>query len=508
MIEFKNVSKTFGSVIANKNVSFKIEKGSIHALIGENGAGKSTTCKILFGLYSADSGEVEIQGKPVQFRSPIDAKAAGLGMVHQHFMLAGSMTALDHVVIEQNQKRSWFKNLFGRIQREELLEELNNLSEKFQMPVAWEKTIAELSVGIHQRIEILKLLYNHSEILILDEPTAVLTPQETELFFEQLRELKKSGKTIIIITHKLKEVKALADTVTVMRAGECIGSYPVAEVSVENLGELMVGSELQIVKSHRMKEATGLARLTLGDYSIKVGNLEILKKLNLEIRPHEIVGIAGVEGNGQTELINSIVRPWMYKGLRWGRIDFKEESILMLSSRRVRDLGIAFFPEDRLHQAVLPEGTALENFFLGQQYNEEFNRFGFIRWNKLRSRMWDLIQKFDVRPQSMDLPLEKFSGGNQQKLVVARELSTQPELLIAAQPTRGVDIGAMQIIHREILELRNRGSSVLLISSDLDELFKLSDRIVVLFNGQFVAQFFHYEFDEKKIGARMGGGQA
>jgi simple sugar transport system ATP-binding protein len=507
MIEFKGITKKFGSVNANKDVSFQIQKASIHALVGENGAGKSTICNILFGLYKADSGEIKINGKKVSFSSPIEAKAAGLGMVHQHFMLAGPITALDHVVIEKNQQQSFWKNLFAKVDRKKILDELNQLSLKFNMIVPWEKKIEELSVGIHQRIEILKLLYNHSEILILDEPTAVLTPQETEGFFEQLRELRKAGKTIIIITHKLKEVKALADTVTVMKAGQTVGTYPVREMTVEKLGALMVGSELQIVQVERQREATGLVRLSLRDYSIRIGEKEVLKKLNLELRPHEIVGIAGVEGNGQTELINSIVRPWAYRGYRWGNLDFKEESLLLLSSRGVRNMGIAFFPEDRLHQAVLPEGSALENFLLGQQYNEEFNRFGFIQWKKLRQHLDVVMQKFDVRPQNMNLPLEKFSGGNQQKLVVGREMSTDPELLIAAHPTRGVDIGAMQIIHREMIDLRNKGGSILLISSDLDELFKLSDRIFVLFEGQFVAQFFHYEFDEKKIGAKMGGGQ-
>jgi ABC-type uncharacterized transport system ATPase subunit len=513
LLEFRAICKSFpGSATpANKDISFSVREGSIHALIGENGAGKSTLMKILFGLFKADSGEVFLRGKSLQLSSPNDAKAAGLGMVHQHFMLAGPVRALDHILLDQNlgalslgQKIShWFLPL----PRKAVRQEIENLSNNFHMPVAWETPVEKLSVGLQQRVEILKLIYNKAEILILDEPTAVLTPQEIESFFDQLKALKQSGKTILLISHKLKEVLSLADDVSVLRQGQLIHSGPAHDHSIASLGELMVGREIKEVRrtANSIRPHSSQPALHVQGLCYSEKRQSYLHNINIEVNAGEIVGIAGVEANGQSEILDLLLRPRLRKGRVSGTVAFLDNDLLVLSNQQIRKLGVSCFPEDRLGQALLLESSAQENYLLGQQWKANLRCWGFIRRQALQNETLQMMKQNDVRPVDVKRPLRLFSGGNQQKFVVGRELGHQPKMLIAAQPTRGVDVGAIESIHSKILEQRNSGTAVLLVSSELDELTRLSDRIYVLFRGEIVAHLKAEEFDDKKIGASMGG---
>lgn len=482
LLEFRNVSKSFGPVKANDQVNFSVQPGSIHALVGENGAGKSTIMKILFGLYHPDSGDILYKSQPVRISSPTEAKNLGIGMIHQHFMLAGALSALDHLIIDENAKPS----LFSRINRREKLKAYSDLSEKFHMPVPWDKNIEDLSVGIQQRIEILKLLNNHAEVLILDEPTAVLAPQEIEKLFIQLRALKAMGKTILIVTHKLKEVFAIADKVTVFRQGKSIATKALNETSIPELSELILGRKITEDKVTPPKRKDLL--LELKSLNLQGDKHHQLKDINLKIFNGEILGIAGVEGNGQSELIKLLISPDDHKKEISGELIWKSQSVKDYDAQNMRDLGLRFLPEDRLSQGCLKEADLKDNFIFGQQNSANFQNAGFFKANSIRNACVEAIRDFDVRPQLPEASFSKLSGGNQQKLVVARELSQKPALLIAAQPTRGVDIGASQKIHKEILNERDRGASVLLISSELDEVLKLSDRVIVMFHGRLVGE--------------------
>ncbi len=496
LLDFRNVSKAFGDCVSNKDVSFTVEAGSIHALVGENGAGKSTIMKILFGLYHKDEGQIFLRGQEINFDSPLEAKKNGLGMVHQHFMLAGPMTALEHIFLDESNVGS----LFQPLQKSQKRAELQTLCEKYRMPVPWDELIENLSVGFQQRIEILKLLYNKADILILDEPTAVLTPQETEALFTQLRELKAAGKTILLITHKLKEVMSLADRVTVFRHNRTIRTMKVSETSPLELSELMVGRKLQTELPPR---TSARPEVRVHIKSLTIPSLH-LSDLNLQIHQSEIVGIAGIEGNGQSQLIEFLLNPEEFKPSA-GDLQFDGQSILSLNTRELKNRGMSYFPEDRLHQGIVLGFDLRENFLLGLHRLPLFQKFGFLRRKKIKSVTQDQIHKFDVRPPEAWKVFRDLSGGNQQKLVVARELFRKPKFLLAAQPSRGVDIGAMERIHLEMLELKNQGASVLLISSDLDELMKLSDRILVMYQGQFVGEMSQAHFDEMKLGQLMTG---
>lgn len=506
-LEFQNISKSFESLKANQDISFMVQKGTIHAIVGENGAGKSTLMKILFGLYQKDSGQILLNGKEISFVNPIRAKAAGLGMVHQHFMLAGPMTALDHIVLEDAKVTfPMWKQAIWPIPRKKIQESLNQLSKRYNMPVPWEKKIEELSVGIQQRIEILKLLHNQAEILILDEPTAVLTPQEIDQLFAQLKELKAAGKTILIITHKLKEVLHLADVVTVLRQGQTVASLPIKGQTIESLSELMIGRKLKPLPRNDVI-TSNVSRVIVRDLFYSTKEQEKLSDINFELHPHEILGIAGVEGNGQSELLNAFIRPQLVEGKFSGQIQFQNKNLLSLTATEIRQTGIRYFPEDRLHQGILAEENMLENFLLGQQTHPEFSKRGWILKANLHKAVQSIFEKFDVRPKNEKQKIGKFSGGNQQKFVVGRELYHEPNLLIAAQPTRGVDIGAIETIHSELIHQREKGASILLVSSELDELMKLSDRILVFLNGKITGCLQRSEFDERRIGALMTGGQ-
>lgn len=484
-IEFRGISKYFGDVKANSDISFTVAAGSIHGIVGENGAGKSTAMKILFGLYEPDHGEILLNGQAVHFQSSIEAMNAQIGMVHQHFMLAEPFTALDNILLQQK------GSVFSILPRAEQKLRLQEIAQHYGFEINLDAKVESLSVGVQQRIEILKILSQDSQILILDEPTAVLTPQETQDLFKNLRRLKDEGKTILIITHKLKEVMSLTDEVTIFRAGKVVASKKTSETSTAELAEMMVGRRLQ----HPQERTTAIDAtktiLTVNHLNAALGTHKI-HDIDFKIQASEIVGIAGVEGNGQDVLIRALIDPQSLNKKSFSG-DLKIHGKMGL------------LPEDRLRFGALPARPVWENFLLSQQKLARFARGIFLKRKNILQATKEAMDSYDVRPRNAFLPFEKLSGGNQQKLVVARTLSQKPRFVIAAQPTRGVDIGAIEFIHNELRRCRDDGTGVLLISSELDELMALSDRILVLYKGRFVAEFLRHQFDEIALGAAMGG---
>jgi ABC-type uncharacterized transport system ATPase subunit len=491
-VEIRGLTKAFGSgdsrVVANANVDLVIPAGTIHALVGENGAGKSTAMKVLFGMLEPESGEIRVNGTRVRFRSPVDAMRAGIGMVHQHFMLAGPYTVLENILLGAEGTGP-----FARLPLAEAEKRLRGLCDRYSMPVDPHARIEDLPVGLQQRVEILKLLYRESKILILDEPTAVLTPQEIEALFANLRRLRDEGRTIVIITHKLKEVLAISDRVTVLRQGRLAGYMDTAHATAEKLAEWMVGRKVVLSVS-----ANATERRRVGEPRLSVRNL--LRGISFDVRAGEIVGIAGVEGNGQTELLRSLLLPE-------GRaIEILGQDVANFSASRIRELPVAFFPEDRLRDGLLVDESAERNLLLGNQRNSKFvDRWGVIRAGALDHALERAWREFDLRPQRRGMPARGYSGGNQQKLVIAREFEHDPKLVISAHPTRGVDVGAIEWIHRRLLDARDSGAGVLLVSSELDEVLALSDRILVLLDGRVVAEYSGGSVDAPTIGRAMGG---
>ncbi|MDG0817092.1 ABC transporter ATP-binding protein [Bdellovibrio svalbardensis] len=484
-VEFRGISKYFGDVKANSDISFTVTAGSIHGIVGENGAGKSTAMKILFGLYRPDEGEILVNGQPVHFHSSVDAMSAKIGMVHQHFMLAEPFTALDNILLQQK------GSAFSILPRAEQKARLHEIAQRYGFDINLDAKIEDLSVGAQQRIEILKILSQDSQILILDEPTAVLTPQEVQDLFKNLKRLKEEGKTILIITHKLKEVMSLTDEVTIFRAGQVVANKKTAETSAADLAELMVGRRLQNPQERKTSVNTDSTILNISNLNAALGTHKI-HDINLQVHTSEIVGIAGVEGNGQDVLIRALLDPHSLNKKSFSG-DLKVHGKM------------GSFPEDRLRFGVLPSRPVWENFLLGQQKISRFARGIFLKGQEVLRATQEAMESYDVRPRNAYLPFEKLSGGNQQKLVVARALSQKPRFVIAAQPTRGVDIGAIEFIHNELRKCRDDGTGVLLISSELDELMALSDRILVLYKGRLVAEFSRSQFDEIALGTAMGG---
>ncbi|MCC7441943.1 MAG: ABC transporter ATP-binding protein [Bdellovibrionales bacterium] len=506
-VELVGLSKTFGSVRANDAVSFRVERGSIHGVIGENGAGKSTAMKMLYGIYTPDAGKILVEGKVRRWRSPQDAIAAGIGMVHQHFMLAGPHSALDNILLGAETSRrawSWLPPPLRPIDRSAARAKLQALAERYSLPVDWDTPVERLPVGIQQRIEILKLLYRDARILILDEPTAVLTPQETQDLFANLRRLRGEGKTVLIITHKLKEVMAVTDRVTVFRGGKVTGGVETEATSPQELADLMVGRAVHLQVKVPPQPEPGQAALRLRDLKLtgREGGVERLKGVSLEVRSGEVVGIAGVEGNGQSELLESILRP---AELLSGRVEVLGQDVTDLPTAEIKAMGVGWVPEDRHRDGLLLNRPVRENFLLGLQSSAAFSRSGLVQWGEVDAAVKRALEEYDVRPRDPDVNAGGLSGGNQQKLIIAREFERKPRLLVAAQPTRGVDVGAIEFIHDRILKARTEGAGVLLVSSELDEVLALSDRILVLYEGRIVAEFTRAQADEKRIGAAMGG---
>lgn len=504
-IEFRNVSKSFGSVHANAGVTFSVARGTIHGLIGENGAGKSTAMKLLYGMYPYDSGEIRLRGKKVEWHSAMDAIRAGVGMVHQHFMLAEPNTALDNIIVgvESVSKHwKWLPRFAQPIDRKAARVRIEALMTQYGLHVDLDATVESLPVGVQQRLEILKLLYRDAEILILDEPTAVLTPQETEDLFKQLKRLKEEGKTILIITHKLKEVLAVTDQVTVMRAGKVTGNVKTSETDVHALAEMMVGRSVML-QVEKTPPTPGESVLKLKNFTCEALGL---KNLSLDLRAGEILGIAGVEGNGQSELLDVLLHP---NEAHWnaGEIEFLGQSTHSMNCYQLRSQGVGIISEDRHQQAVLLEENLEENYLLGFHRAAPFCKKGKLNRDILRKEVEEALEAFDVRPRDPSALMESLSGGNQQKLVIAREMRRPLKLLVAAQPTRGVDVGAIEAIHKRIVAASRSGTAVLLVSSELDEVMSLSDRILVMFEGEFAAEFSQSQVTERALGVAMGGGQ-
>jgi len=499
-VEMHNISKHFPLVLANDDVTFTVQQGEIHALVGENGAGKSTLMNILYGLLHADSGSIAVSGKTARFVGPGDAIAHGIGMVHQHFMLIPPLTVAENVVLGQEPSKKGF------VDRAKANQIVQALSDRYGLKVDPTAKVETLSVGIEQRIEIIKVLYRGAEILILDEPTAVLSPQEVDELFEILRALKDQGKTIIFITHKLQEVMAAADTVTVMRRGKVVGTVPTADTSRQEIATMMVGRQV-LFRVERTRAEPGEVVLTVKDLSA-LGNkgLPALRAISFSVRAGEILGIAGVEGNGQTELVEVLT------GLRKaqsGRIELNGQVTTNRSPRLIRESGTGHIPEDRHRRGLVLDFTVAQNLVLGIHYRKPFVRhlgLDVINFGPIQEKAERLLAEFDIRPPDQDNLAGNLSGGNQQKVIVAREFDQDPKLLIAAQPTRGVDVGSIEFIHQRLLQARDKGKALLLISADLEEILSISDRIAVMYEGQIVGSLDPVEATEERLGLMMTGG--
>jgi general nucleoside transport system ATP-binding protein len=495
-IDLIGIDKRFGAVHANKDVSISIAKGSIHGIIGENGAGKSTLMSILFGFYAADKGEIHVDGKTVKIRSSSDAIAHGIGMVHQHFMLVEPFTVLENVVLGAEGGA-----LIGPA-LDKARAELTRLAHDYELDVDPDATVGELPVGLQQRVEILKALFKGAQVLILDEPTGVLTPDEADHLFRILGQLRDQGKTIILITHKLREIMAITDHVSVMRRGELVATKKTKDTSVEELAELMVGRRV-LLHVEKGKANPGAVVLDVKNVSWRDRKKTLrVDNVSFTVRAGEIVGIAGVSGNGQSELLDliaGIAKPAS------GEIIFEGKEIGHLGDpSHVRREGLAHVPEDRQHRGLISSFDASESIILGWHRNEELGHGFRLNRDAVITRAKTEMQDFDVRPPNPLLQSSKFSGGNQQKLILAREIERDPDLLIVGQPTRGVDIGAIEFIHKRLIALRDQGKAILLVSVELDEIRSLSDRIIVMFAGKIMGER-DASADERELGLLMAG---
>lgn len=483
MIELRNITKRFGDVLANDHINIVVKPGTIHAIVGENGAGKSTAMRIAYGFYKADEGEILVEDHVRDIATPHDAIALGIGMVHQHFMLVETMTVAENIVLGAEPGNEVALDLAAASV------EIRKLSEEFKLAVNPNAVIEHLSVGQQQRVELLKALYRHARLLILDEPTAVLTPQEVEEFFAILRRMREQGKTVVIITHKLAEVLAISDEVTVMRDGKVVGRVQTSETNAAELARMMVGREV-LLRVEKPDGTPGNAELAVRGLSIVTKNGgKRVDQVSFEVRAGEILGIAGVEGNGQTELIEAIAGLVPSSQLS-GEIVFENRDITHEGARLRRELGIAHIPEDRHRRGLLLEFDLAENSILGVHYRPPLVSYAgaLLDSTAIRTRANDIIQGFDVRPANADLPARALSGGNQQKLIIGREFKVEPKLLLVSQPTRGVDIGAIEFIHRKLVGLRDAGCAVLLVSAELEEVTSLSDRLLIIHEGRIVGE--------------------
>jgi simple sugar transport system ATP-binding protein len=492
IIEMREITKRFGGVIANKGISLSIPAGTIHAIIGENGAGKSTIMKILYGFYTADEGEILIEGTARSIRNPHDAIALGLGMVHQHFMLLPPMTVTENIILGAEPGGE-------KINYQQAAEQIRQLSDEFGFNIDPDALVENLSVGQQQRVEVLKALYRGARVLILDEPTAVLTPQEVEEFFRILRSMKAQGKTIIIITHKLNEVLALSDYVTVMRDGQVVGERKTSETDAAELARLMVGRDVLL----RVEKTAAQPK----DIVLTVNHLRLKPDaaVSFNVRAGEIVGIAGVEGNGQTELMEILAGLQKVSG---GSFSVNGRDCARLSARAIKELGVAHIPEDRHRRGLLLDFALTDNAILGTHYRAPAaTGAGLLSESAIDEKTRRLIRDFDVRPPNAALPARALSGGNQQKLIIGREFDIQPKLLLVSQPTRGVDIGAIEFIHRKLVQLRDGGCAILLVSAELEEVLSLSDRVLVMYHHQIVGEVDPQQINQAEIGLLMTGGR-
>ncbi len=498
VVEMKSITKKFGDFIANDNIDLTVHRGEVHALLGENGAGKSTLMNILYGLYTPTDGKIFIEGKEAVIDNPNKAIALGIGMVHQHFMLVPPFTVAENIILGMEPMKT-----FKQVDMDKAISDVKAISEKYGLYVDPKARIMDITVGMQQRVEILKALYRGAEILILDEPTAVLTPQEIKELIEIIRNLTKEGKTIILITHKLKEIKEAADYCTIIRRGKRIDTVDVSQTDENQLASMMVGREVTF-KVDKNDAIYGDTVLKIEDLKAKDNRgLFALNGLNLEVRRGEILGIAGVDGNGQSELVEVITG---LKKAESGSVMINGKEIVNTSPRNIMDSGISNIPEDRQKHGLVLDFTVSENMILQNYKKERFSKNGRLLDSNIRQFADELINKFDVRPQNNALKARALSGGNQQKVIIAREVTNDPDLLIATQPTRGLDVGAIEFVHKSLIEQRDKGKGVLLVSFELDEIMSVSDRIAVIYEGKIVGIVDAKDANENQLGLMMAGG--
>jgi ABC-type uncharacterized transport system ATPase subunit len=498
------ITKRFPGVLANDHVNFTLQKGEIHALLGENGAGKSTLMNILYGLYQPDEGEISINGRPTKITSPHDAISQGIGMVHQHFMLVPPLTVTENIMLGQETMISSTKFLgpIATLNRRKVSADINTLSRQYGLMVDPEAIVQDLTVGAQQRVEIIKALYRNADILILDEPTAVLTPQEADELFVIMRSLIGQGKSIVFITHKLREVLAVADTISVMRAGQMVGTVKPAEATQEILAEMMVGRK--VILSIDKEDAKP------GQLVLRVENLYVeddrkhmaVDGVSLEVRAGEILGVAGVQGNGQTELTEALTG---LRHSREGHVYILEDETTNTNPRQVQETGTSHVPEDRHKHGLVLTFPTRDNLVLNTYYQPPFAQGIEMDYSAIGIFAEEMVNIFDIRTPSIETPVGSLSGGNQQKVIVARELSRPVKLLIASQPTRGLDVGSIEFIHHRIVEARDKGAAVLLISAELDEIMSLSDRIAVMYKGRILAIVDAKTATREQLGLLMAG---
>lgn len=498
LLQMCNINKSFPGVTANRNIDFTLTKGEVHALLGENGAGKTTLMKILYGLYKPDSGEIHLHGQKTEIHSPEQAIRKGIGMVHQHFMLIPPFTVLENIVLGQEPRRA-----MGRLDYPEALRKINQLSQELGFKIDPRAKVEDISVGLQQRVEILKALYREAEILILDEPTSVLTPQEVDELGLILRKLVDRGKSIIFITHKLKEVLRFADRITVIRQGQVINTVAGGETDMPALAEMMVGRKVILELEKKPLNSGKIILKTENLWGEDNRMLPAVKGVDLEVRAGEILAVAGIDGNGQSELIEILT------GLRpvtRGRFFLEEQELTNQPPKVVLAAGLGHIPEDRQKRGLILDFSVQENLILENYRERDFCRCGMLKDTHCRSYAGNLIREFDIRAPGADVAAGALSGGNQQKVVVAREIRRGPKLLIVAQPTRGLDVGAIEFVHRQLLNERDRGTAILLFSLELDEIMALADRIAVMYEGAIMGVLAREAATEEKLGLMMAGG--
>lgn len=496
VVELKQITKRFPGIVANDSISLTLQKGEIHALLGENGAGKSTLMNIVFGLYQPDEGSIEIDGKPVVIDSPNKAIELGIGMVHQHFKLVDPFTVTENIVLGMEPKKGL------KIDYKSAEEQVRKLSEQYGLQVNPNAKIHDISVGMQQRVEIMKTLYRGADILIFDEPTAVLTPQEITELMAIMKRLVAEGKSIILITHKLKEIMEISDRVTIIRRGKVIDSVKTSETNPNELAEKMVGRGVTF-KVDKAPPKPGATVLKMSNVQSKSKEgVSVLNGLSFEVKAGEILGIAGVDGNGQSELIQAIT------GLRKvdsGSITIEGSEIANLSPRKISEKNVSHIPEDRHKHGLVLDFTVSENMVLETYYKAPYNKNGFLQKDVIDRHAASLVERFDVRTPSIENKARSLSGGNQQKAIIAREIDKDPTLLIAAQPTRGLDVGAIEFVQKQLIAQRDQGKAVLLISFELDEIMNVSDRIAVIYEGQIVGEVYPEDTNDQELGLMMAG---